>query len=1041
MPDSRENLTHKIYTIPAGISFADALAAGLIARAKGDPAALSRMTVLLPNRRAGRALAEAFLRQAGGSAGISGGGLLLPRMQPIGEPDEESLAITDTGFAGEAAADLAPAISDLRRRMLLAQLIHRSPQAWLGMAPQPGEASAEVTPGSPMPFDQALRLAAELARLIDQVATERLDFARVRDLAPADSEYWQLTVRFLDLVQENWPGILGDEGALDPADRRNRLIDRQRELWMRQPPPGPVIAAGSTGSIPASADLIALVARLPQGLVVLPGLDRHADVQAWAAIKGDQGHPQHGLARLLEKLGVTPSEVAVWPGPRLSEDLHRRARVVANALLPASETEHWHELAKAMAAEPASKVASIWKGVSRIDCQSEQEEAGVIALILRQAVERPAPERAALVTPDRGLARRVKAELARWGIAIDDSAGEPLRMTPPAAFFLLIAEAADAEWAPTPLLALLKHPLAAGGRSPSGFRGAVRGLERAALRGPRPAPGLEGLAAAIETAIAAAHGEAARAALRRAGGFLESLRKLAAEFAGLDGKRPLAEWLEAHLRLAEALAASDIESGAARLWREEAGEALADFVHELMEASRGMPSLSLADYTSLLPELMEGIAVRPRYGAHPRLFIWGPLEARLQQAELVVLGGLNEGVWPPEPAVDPWLSRPMREEFGLPAPERRIGLSAHDFQQAMGAREVVLTRATRAAGQPTIPSRWLLRLDAFLSQLQLGYDTAMASRWRGLQRKLDSADAVRPIRRPAPRPGAKHRPKALSVTRIETWMRDPYAIYARYILKLKPLDPLDQDPDLADLGSIIHGALDRFVATYPRELPEDAQEKLLAIGREEFAGFESKPGVMAFWWPRFQRIAGWFIDTERGRRPALAASYTEREGKAIVDAVDPPFTVTARADRIDRMKTGGLTLIDYKTGLAPKDWEVALGLSPQLSLEAAIARTGGFKDVPGTQIAALEYWRLTGASTPGEIKPVKEPGQRNGAVADANRLADEAWQGLIDLLRGFADDDAAYPSEPRAEFAPRYSDYRHLARVKEWSTSEEGGDG
>jgi ATP-dependent helicase/nuclease subunit B len=251
---------------------------------------------------------------------------------------------------------------------------------------------------------------------------------------------------------------------------------------------------------------------------------------------------------------------------------------------------------------------------------------------------------------------------------------------------------------------------------------------------------------------------------------------------------------------------------------------------------------------------------------------------------------------------------------------------------------------------------------------------------------------------------------------------------------------LDQDPDLADLGSIIHGALDRFVADHPRDLPEDALEKLLAIGEAQFAPFSDHPGVMAFWWPRFQRIAAWFIDTERERRPLLAASYTERDGAAIVDAVEPPFTINARADRIDHMKSGGLTVIDYKTGLAPKDWEVALGLSPQLSLEAAIARAGGFKDVPGADIAALEYWRMTGASTPGEIKPVKEPGQRNGA-ADANRLADEAWQGLIDLLRGFADDDAAYPSEPRAEFAPRYSDYRHLARVKEWSTSEEGSDG
>jgi ATP-dependent helicase/nuclease subunit B len=1027
MTQTRANPTDKIFTIPSGIPFADALAAGLIARAKGDPAALSRMTVLLPNRRASRALAEAFLRQAGGKDGIVGGGLLLPRMQPLGEPDEESQSIADFG---EDTIEIPPAMNELRRRMLLAQLIHRSPQAWLGVA-EPG--------AGPMPFDQAIRLAAELARLIDQVATERLDFARVRDLAPADSEYWQLTVRFLDLVQENWPAILEAEGAMDPAARRNLLIERQCALWTRQPPPGPVIAAGSTGSIPASADLIALVAQLPQGMVVLPGLDRDADEAAWTAIAQDQGHPQYGLAQLMARLEIAPGQVALWPSKEFSTAPRARGRIVSCALLPASETERWDDLAKRMTRDPERREKAMrgWRNVARIDCHTEQAEAGVIALILREAVERPAPDRAALVTPDRGLARRVKAELARWGIAIDDSAGEALRLTPPAAFFLLIAEAAAAEWAPTPLLALLKHPLAAGGRSPASFRGAVRGLERAVLRGPRPAPGLEGLARTIEGALPDAR-ESEREALQRASGFVTSLRKIAAEFDGLQQAHPLAARIAAHIRFAESLAASDIETGAERLWRDEAGEALANFTHEAMEAGRGMPPLGLGDYAILLPELMEGIAVRPRFGTHPRLFIWGPLEARLQQAELVVLGGLNEGTWPPEPAIDPWLSRPMRRDFGLPAPERRIGLSAHDFQQAMGAREVVLTRALRVAGQPTIPARWLLRLDAFLAGLKMGYDANAAARWRGLQRKLDRADTVQPIARPAPRPGARYRPTALSVTRIETWMRDPYAIYARHILDLRPLDPLDQDPDAAKFGTIVHDALDAFVAAYPRDLPAEALEKLIEIGRVIFAPFEDHPGVMAFWWPRFLRIAAWFVDTETERRPDLALSRTERKGEMLLDEINPPFLLSARADRIDRLKTGGLVIIDYKTGLAPKPIEVALGLSPQLSLEAAIARQGGFKDVPEGDVATLEYWRVNGGATPGEIKPVKEPGQRDG-VADANRLATEAKEGLLNLLDAFGRADAAYPSEPRAEFAPRYSDYTHLARVGEWSAGE-GGD-
>jgi len=1026
-----------IYTIPTGVPFADALAAGLIARAGGEPLTLSKMTVLLPNRRACRALAEAFLRQAGGTGGIPGGGLLLPRLQPIGEPDEESQSIAEAGVPGIDAAEIPPAIGDLRRRMLLARLIHHSPQARLGAG------------SGTIAFDQAVRLAAELARLIDQVATERLDFSKVKDLAPADSEYWQLTVRFLDLVQENWPVILEGEGVIDPPTRRNLLLERQCALWRATPPQDPVIAAGSTGSVPASADLIALVAGLPQGMVVLPGLDRDADPATWDEIAEDQSHPQFGLGQLLHRLETEPKDVAVWPSAGFTGAPPLRARIVADALLPAAVTESWEKRAKQSIAGVAGEqaVERAWRDVARIDCATEQEEAGVIALLLREAVERPAPDRAALVTPDRGLARRVKAELLRWGIAIDDSAGEALRLTPPAAFFLLIAEAAAAEWAPVPLLAVLKHPLASGGLAPAEFRQKVRALERAILRGPRPAPGPGGLRDTIESARKDEKHEGRRAALREAGWFVDGLIEKTAAFDELGGLRPISDRLEAQVRVAEALAATDAEPGVSRLWAGEDGEAFANFIQDLLPAGRDMPPFDGAGYAALLPELMEGLAVRPRYGLHPRLFIWGPLEARLQQAEFVVLGGLNEGVWPPEPAVDSWLNRPMRQKFGLPAPERRIGLSAHDFQQAMGARQVVLTRALRADGQPTIPARWLLRLEAYLKLLGIDQSLIAASGqsapvWRGWRQRLDRAEMVQPIARPMPKPGAKLRPAGLSVTQIETWMRDPYAIYARHILGLRPLDPLDQDPDFSDLGTIVHQALHRFVSEFPDHLPPEAEARLLEIGRAEFRPFEKKPAVMAFWWPRFEKIAHWFVANEIALRPSLDESRTELEGKLQITEVKPAFELRARADRIDRRTDGDLVVIDYKTGAPPPLKEVLLGLAPQLALEAAIIQGGTFKDLAKAPVARLEYWRLSGGATSGEIKEVRQPG-RGGGPVDANALADEARAGLVALLRAFGRDGAPYPPVPRADYAPKYSDYEHLARIGEWSvnqTDEDAGD-
>ena len=1031
-------MTHphgKVFTIPTGVPFADALAAGLIARAGGDPLTLSKMTVLLPNRRAGRALAEAFLRQAGGAGRIPGGGLLLPKLQPIGEPDEESQLIAESGVPGVDASEIPPAIGDLRRRMLLARLIHHSPQARLG-----------AVGGGVMPFEQAVRLAAELARLIDQVTTERLDFSKVKDLAPADSIYWQMTVQFLDLVQHNWPRILEDEGALDAPTRRNLLLERQCALWQAQPPQEPVIAAGSTGSVPASADLIALVAGLPQGMVVLPGLDRDADAETWERIAEDQSHPQFGLKQLLNRLETEPKAVALWPSDGFTGAPRLRARIVADALLPAAATERWDDLARQCKADSAA-VDHAWRDVARIDCTTEQEEAGVIALLLREAVERPAPERAALVTPDRGLARRVKAELLRWGISIDDSAGEALRLSPVAGFFLLIAEAAAADWSPVPLLALLKHPLSGGGLAPNAFRAKVRALERAILRGPRPKPGLSGLRDTIESARKDAKFEGEREVLRDAGYFVDTLIEQSAAFDRLDGARPITARLEAQVHVAEALAATDNEAGMARLWNGEAGEALADFIQDLLVAGRDMPSFDCAGYAALLPELMEGVAVRPRYGLHPRLFIWGPLEARLQQAEFVVLGGLNEGVWPPEPAVDSWLNRPMRRDFGLPAPERRIGLSAHDFQQAMGARQVVLTRALRADGQPTIPARWLLRLEAYLKLLGIEQDLITASgqpspAWRGWRQRLDRAEMTQPIARPAPKPGAKLRPSGLSVTQVETWMRDPYAIYARHILKLKKLDALDQDPDFSDLGTIVHAALHRFVSAFPDAMPEDAEARLLAIGGEEFRPYEDRPAVMAFWWPRFEKIARWFVAKETERRPALDESRTELDGKLQITEVKPAFELRARADRIDRQSNGELVVIDYKTGAPPPMKEVLLGLAPQLALEAAIIQGGAFKDLVKGAVARLEYWRLSGGATPGEIKEVRESG-RGGGPIDPQKLADEARQGLVKLLQAFGRDGAAYPPVPRAEYASKYNDYEHLERIGEWSvnqTDEDAGD-
>ncbi len=987
-------LRPQLYTIPSDRPFLADLAAGLLAMAGGDPLALPRMTVLLPTRRALRALREAFLRATpdGREAGVP---LLLPRMRPIGDLDSDELILAE-GAAEAETLSVPPAVPELRRRLLLTRLVlswgeHRGPDPLL-----PGQAAS---------------LAAALARFLDTVATEGARFERLRELVPGElAEHWQVVSTFLEILPQSWPAILETEGALDPADRRNRLLAHQAEIWRRAPPTDPVIAAGLAGGIPALTDLLRVVAGLDRGAVILPGLDRGCDPAQWAEIESDEAHPQHLIATLLKALETAAENVRDWPaGAALRTPAERecRVRLLGEAMRPAATTDAWRRL-------PPFPAETL-DGISRYGCASTQQEAVTIALLLRRKLETPGAT-AALVTPDRDLARRVAAELRRWGIDIDDSAGLPLNRTPPGVFLRLVLDLGDSELAPVPLLAALKHPLAAGGLAPASFRERARDLEKAIL-GPRPAPGFAGLKAALD---------AAAPGLRR---FADRLEACLGELPDLllAGAVPLARLLAAHVEATERLAASDTENGGERLWRGAAGETTARFCHQVIEAARDFPPLPGRHYPALFEALAAEAVVRPAFGRHPRLAIWGLLEARLQHADLLVLGGLNEGIWPGSPAHDPWMSRQMRRKFEVAVPERAIGIAAHDFAQAFAAPEVALTRAERSDGVPTVPSRWLLRLDAVLRAVGLDARLQSDPIIDGAVEAIDQPGSYRPLPPAAPCPPLAARPRRLSVTQIETWLRDPYAIYARHILGLKPLDEIDADPGRAELGICIHRALDEFGRRYPRQLPEDAAARLLAIGRASFGAVLSRPGAWAFWWPRFERIVHWLVGEEAVHRAEIIESLSERTGSMTLQARAGRFELTAQADRIDRLAAGGFLLVDYKTGSVPSPKEIWAGFAPQLPLEGAILRDGSFGDATGTP-AALEYWRLGGGDPPGLRKAIGD--------GDPAALIDRAIDRLRTLIDRFDDPDTAYLATPSPQWAPRFSDYRHLERLGESEAEE-----
>jgi ATP-dependent helicase/nuclease subunit B len=971
-----------VATIPAGVPFAEALAAGLLAEARAAPHALTDALILLPTRRACRLLAEALLRRSSSQA------LLLPRIQPLGEVDADEMLLDSA-----LETDLPVAIGLLRRQLLLARLFERS--GW--------------------PMIHALRLAAELAALLDELQTERVPLEALARLVPDHlAEHWQRNRDVLAVIAEAWPRLLAEEHALDPAERRHRLLTALAAQWRAAPPQRRIVAAGSTGSIPATRALLGVIARLPHGTVVVPGLDQDLDEPSWRVLT--PAHPQYGLKQLLDALEVARGAVRPWPAPGVAGSDPARARLLGEAMRPAATITAWH----GQAPPPAAAIA----GLAIEQHPDLPAEALALALHMRGALEMPG-RTAALVTRDRQLARRVAAELRRWGVEVDDSAGIPLDQTPPGAFLLLTARLVADGVTPVALLAALKHPFARQGQDPGALREQARALELACLRGPRLAGGFGGILVELRRAYARS-GDDPRRRQRLGGliGFVERLQGAARPFLDLAGARPveLGALLRAHLAFAEALALP--EPGASSpLWAREAGEAAAALFTDLLEAADLEHRIAPAAYPAALAQLLAARPVRSQAPKHPRLHIWGQLEARLQHADLLLLGALNEGTWPALADPGPWLSGSMRAMLGLAAVERRIGLAAHDFVQAACAPQVVLARAEKdAQGNPTVPCRWLVRLQALLESAGIAHAGGTGRHvWA---RALDEPPTVRPQARPAPRPPVHARPRELSVSDIGAWMTDPYDLYAKRVLRLRALEPLEADPGPLERGNVIHRALERFVTACPDALPVDAERRLLDLGRRLFEDFSHRPQVMALWWPRFERIAAWVVSEERARREVGLQIMVEVTGVLELPAPAGVFRLKARADRLERRPDGTVTVIDYKTGVLPERAKVQCGLAPQLPLEAAMVEEGAFAAVGRAHVAALLFWQLKGDETGGE--------ERSAARLEPADLAAQALEGLRRLVAHYDRPEVAYRPHPRPEVAWR-GDYDHLARRGEWT--------
>jgi ATP-dependent helicase/nuclease subunit B len=962
---------------PPEAAFLPALAHAWLAAAGDSTAGL----IILPNRRSARALAGAFLQANQGRS------LLLPRIIAFNAIDEAALSVAGT-------LDLPPAFPPMRRQAILSKLI----------------LSLDGRNGAPQRLHAAWPLANELAALLDEADSAEIDLREtLPGLVAADlAAHWQTTLKFLEIITHSWPQILAELELMNPGKRQSALLDAQAAAW-RTNPPAERVWLVTTNPAPARARLARAIRGLPQGCVILPGYDFDLDEESWAALEAS--HPQFGLAQLLGAIGARREEVARWLAPA-SKVPQGRATLLSQSLLPGAALHQWQ---KRPTLTPS--------GLFRLEAADENEEATAIALVLRDALETPCRS-AALITPDRQLATRVAAALKRFGITADNSAGEILANTPPAIFLRLIVQAAISQFAPLPLLSLLQHPLAAAGEAPEICRARARNLELAALRGPRPAPGFAGIAFRLREA----HRQPER-------DFLARLELRLAPAAGLPVAVNPAEAMRAIIETAEALAETQEDSGAARLWAGESGSALSDLLLEALPVLETMPDIQNEDTANLIDAILANHVVRkPRAkDGHPRIAIWGLQEAGLQSVDVAVLAGLSEGIWPAQAEPGPWLNRPMRLAAGLPAPDEKIGIAAHDFfSLCCRCPTVILAAPARRDRAPAIPARWVTRLDALLRGAGRTLDQHPAASWA---QQLDAPESrvLRP--KPAPRPPAESRPRELSISSITTLMADPYAIYAQKILGIRNLKGLDEESDQSLFGEIVHAGLATFFSVARDFDAPNAGAELTTNLQIAMRAQRPRAALQAWWEARLERIASWIIEAERDRRLLNPPVAMALEAKAILPVVED-FRLSGRIDRIEARQDGSVFIMDYKTGKQPSAKQVAAGNAPQLPLEAVMAEAGALGPEFVGPVTELAFWTLSGRHNSGEDKPLF-----SGKAAALRAAIDNAAASLPRLFAKFADPATPYLAAPHPDRATYEDIYKGISRRGEWGGEGPGDDG
>lgn len=977
------------------------------------PFSLADVTIILPTRRARLALADAFATKLGGAA-------LLPDIRTFGGAPEEE----EPFLPPYDAAPIPPSVAPLKQKLMLAHLI----EAWANIQ---NKATPELRPGA----GEILSLAQSLAELIDDCHVEQIDPKTLRTIAPENlAANWQTNLEFLDIALEMWPQILAERGEIDAAAARNLRLQRQTNALPTLFGDRPVIAAGSTGSIPATANLLQAITRLERGVLVLPGLDTTLSADSFATLtdpaNDPHGHPQYGLAQLLRRLNTSP--VAVQ---ELAAESNKTRTIVARqALALADEIAQWADTREQYTNDLSNAFSTVEVAIARTD----EEQARAVALAARNALSDS--RTVGIISPDRNLARRIAAELLRFEIEVDDSAGTPLFQSRIGRLARQVLALVAKNFSPVDVMALVRNRRVSIGQSRARVTAAADLLEVALLRGPRPGPGIEGLLSRLDANL---NNEIDHSPLQLTAAQGLEIREL---IAGLrQATAPLIDCLgqssfavtDFATALGKALAnvIENPKDQPDEPWLEI--RQFNDWITALQSETGNGPRLKSFGIEASLEALMSGLTMRTPQSTRDDIAIWGQLEARLQNPDLMILAGLSEGTWPEATDPGPWLNRSMRLKAGLEPPERRQGQAAHDFEMAFGNAHVLITRAERAGTSPTTPSRLLQRLEAYV-----GADIASAMKTRGqgwveAARDLDFVSKPEPALRPTPKPPVDKRPKSLSITEIETLIRSPYDLYAKYVLGLRRLDALGDDPDASARGTLIHKIFGDFIEEGIDPTSANALERLYEIADSVFAALAATPERRTIWLERFKPAAEAFIDFERARTSRTSARHAELYGKWIFPLSGSDFTLRGRADRIDVMRDDSVEIFDFKTGSVPSAADMRDLNAPQLLLEAAMVREGAFEPIGTRPTTALAYIKIGAGPAPFEINPFALAKDKDIAAATDETLRRLYAQIEAYLLNADTPMAAHIFPNPKQRFR---GDYDHLSRTGEW-TLVDGDEG